>query len=633
MFVLTALKFKKISYIFIYISALSCIFAQNAIALSTTEVEKIAQSISVQIKGQGSGSGVIIKHDGQTYTVLTAGHVVANNEHYEITTQDRQKHTVINGTIKRFPGLDLAILQFASPQKYRVAKLGYYPATILEKNSGYRTGTPNIYVFGWPASSEIVQNSNGFLSSGQIDMLSTNLGDGYSMGYNNPSWPGMSGGPVLDTEARVVGIHGRALGFNFPDTEANTVLKVPFSDNLGISIQSFLNSVKNVSPALKFSAVRLQPNLSIIQPPLESSIPEMKYPQTSTGKAIELYNQAIYLSKDNEKTLTLFDRALQIKPDFYPAWIMKSKILGALNRPQEALSSINQGLKHEPNSWYGQMAYYIALRRLNSSSQEILAALDKASESNDYGISFHHANSLAEKALYLGDLKQYDLADLAFEQALKIAPNSSDILDKKAHYLLASKRFQEALAVNDQAIKLDPDSASNWILKGILLSSLGRNNEALDSYAKVLKIGASNDILSRMYNTRAGTFENLKQYENSISDYEKYLQLAPPDRPRFLAFLRVAQMQSQLEQNYQALDSFEKALTSFQNVRREKQVLKDNDLIPYLCLMGRSYIFNSMGRYQDALREVEPVLKFNLPQEQRERSREWFGILQKRSQG
>jgi tetratricopeptide (TPR) repeat protein len=559
--------------------------------------------------------------------------VVANNERYEVTTQDRKKHFVINGTIKRFPGLDLAIFQFTSPQKYRVAKLGYYPATILEKDSGSRTGTPNVYVFGWPASSEIAQNSKGFLSPGKIDILSTNLGDGYSMGYGNPTWPGMSGGPVLDTEARVVGIHGRALGFNFPDTEANTVFKVRFSDNLGISIQTFLKSVKNVSPALKLSAERLQPNLSSILKPLEKAMPEMKYPQTSTGKAVELYNQAIYLDSNNEKSLDLFSQAVQIKPDFYPAWIMKSRTLSLLNRNQEALDSIDQALKYQPNSWYGQMARYFALRGLNSSPQEILAALDKATESDTYGINIHSANSLAEKATYLGELKQYNLADLAFDQALKIAPNSSDILDKKAHYLLTSKRFQEALIVNDQIVKLDPGSASNWRLKGSLLSSLGRDNEALESYSKALKIGASNDMLSRIYESRAETFGNLKQYKNSISDYEKYLQLAPPDRPRFLAFLRIAQMQSQLEQNYQALDYFEKALNSFQIVRREKQILKDNDLIPYLCLMGRSYIFNSMGRYQDALREVEPVLKLNLPQEQHERSREWFGILKKRARG
>jgi hypothetical protein len=50
---------RKISYTLAFASVIACIHVKSAFALSTTEVEKIAQSISVQIKGQASGSGVI----------------------------------------------------------------------------------------------------------------------------------------------------------------------------------------------------------------------------------------------------------------------------------------------------------------------------------------------------------------------------------------------------------------------------------------------------------------------------------------------------------------------------------------------------------------------------------------------
>lgn len=47
-------------------------------ALSVSEVSTLAEAITVRIDGQNSGSGVLIKRQDSTYTVLTAAHVVGN---------------------------------------------------------------------------------------------------------------------------------------------------------------------------------------------------------------------------------------------------------------------------------------------------------------------------------------------------------------------------------------------------------------------------------------------------------------------------------------------------------------------------------------------------------------------------
>ena len=50
-----------------------------AIAQDASAVARIAKAITVRIEGSTQGSGVIVKREGNRYTVLTAWHVVSGN--------------------------------------------------------------------------------------------------------------------------------------------------------------------------------------------------------------------------------------------------------------------------------------------------------------------------------------------------------------------------------------------------------------------------------------------------------------------------------------------------------------------------------------------------------------------------
>ncbi|WP_315789587.1 hypothetical protein [Fischerella sp. JS2] len=68
--------------------------SQVAVAISPQEVEKIGREITVRIVDSQNptiaGSRIIVKRSGNTYTVLTAYHVVKdnNNKKYQIFTPD-----------------------------------------------------------------------------------------------------------------------------------------------------------------------------------------------------------------------------------------------------------------------------------------------------------------------------------------------------------------------------------------------------------------------------------------------------------------------------------------------------------------------------------------------------------------
>ena len=51
-----------------------------AIAQDASAAARIAKAITVRIEGATQGSGVIVKREGNRYTVLTAWHVVSGND-------------------------------------------------------------------------------------------------------------------------------------------------------------------------------------------------------------------------------------------------------------------------------------------------------------------------------------------------------------------------------------------------------------------------------------------------------------------------------------------------------------------------------------------------------------------------
>ncbi|NEQ19981.1 MAG: SIS domain-containing protein [Microcoleus sp. SIO2G3] len=97
-------------------------------------MNKIAKEITVLIQSKKPryGSGVIINKEGNSYTVLTAAHMVEVTDTYEIVTPDGQYHSVNYSTMKPLPGVDLAVVQFSSSQNYTVAKIGNSEASTEE---------------------------------------------------------------------------------------------------------------------------------------------------------------------------------------------------------------------------------------------------------------------------------------------------------------------------------------------------------------------------------------------------------------------------------------------------------------------------------------------------------------------
>ena len=166
--------------------------------LRREKVGRIAEAITVRIEGATQGSGVLVQKEAYSYTVLTAWHVVKDHrpgEELAVNTSSDHEYQLEPGTIRRIGNLDLAVLKFKSSKSYPIALLGRVDNLNYDK----------VFVAGFPS----YQSTSLRLESGLV-VANADVGidQGYQL-YDNKTFPGMSGGVILDSQSRLVGIHGR----------------------------------------------------------------------------------------------------------------------------------------------------------------------------------------------------------------------------------------------------------------------------------------------------------------------------------------------------------------------------------------------------------------------------------------
>lgn len=183
--------------------------SQPVQAKTAKEVAQVAVPTTVQINNtlspDRSGSGVIVAKNGNTYTVLTANHVVNNpNSEFVIRTSKGKDYPVLPNSIVSFQssgaGPDLAIAKFESSEEYAVAPIS---------DSDEATIGSGVYISGYPLPALGSTEREYAFTNGQISNVRSNNPEGYTLRYNAGTRRGMSGGPVFDVSGRVIGIHGQ----------------------------------------------------------------------------------------------------------------------------------------------------------------------------------------------------------------------------------------------------------------------------------------------------------------------------------------------------------------------------------------------------------------------------------------
>ena len=404
------------------VSATLLVSQAPAEAQSAEAVAKVAQAITVRIEGATQGSGVLVKRDGNRYTVLTAWHVVSgqrSGEELDIYTPEGQRHQLEQGSIKRLGDVDMAVLTFASSSSYEVASVGDV--------KGVSSGS-SIYVSGYPLpTSAVPSRIFRFLKGDVIANASVAIPNGYQVLYSNPTLPGMSGGGVLNAQGQLVGIHASAERAD--QISESSGKAVATGVNQGVPISYYKQFVDGEAVVASSSqAASADDYLAKVVPLLglkgrEEDVISLSSQILSTRKSSLAYEYRAFAKSglgDTQGAIEDINQAISINPQSADSYVMRCQLRSKLGDHQGATSDCSEA---------------IALAMQNVSA-------------------YYHR---AEARLALGD-KQGAFADYTTAASLVRSSPTEIVMQALAFRQLGDN--QRALAALDTVI--DSRSASNY---------------------------------------------------------------------------------------------------------------------------------------------------------------------------
>jgi tetratricopeptide (TPR) repeat protein len=526
-------------------------------AQTPQEIQKIAREITVRIDASPAGSGVIIAKQGSTYYVLTAGHVVKNTDSYTALTHDGKRYPINSPNIKRMQEVDLAVVTFLSDRNYPTAKISRYLAPTYERrsiNNGIFDKSPianqqqSVFVSGFPNLYESEGGTDKYVfNPGQIIDTSgsaisdpSNRGLGYRLIYSNLTHIGMSGGAILDANARLIGIHGRADGVSKAGDqivdktldEAKKNFRVNFGNSLGIPITTFLELLPNTGLQLNLQAENTAPRTIPVSgldaswmPKIQADdrvnpiywinhgnqlwrVGKIKDAQESFDRAIQLTDKSFDkgiawyakgfvsgFNRDYQEALRNCDRAVELSQKSYDAWRCKAGAEYRTGKISEALQSIDRAIQlnkdsrltiSSPGRWRENPTDY-------TERGEILFVLNRKSEAiasfrQAIKVDDRMANAWSNMGFVQMKMGDFPAAESSIDRAIAIDPKFAAAWSNRGRLFYERKRYLESIAAYDEASKLNPKDPEIWLNRGAALYFAGNKNQALQSINQALAI-------------------------------------------------------------------------------------------------------------------------------------------------
>ena len=410
-------------------------------AKTSKEVAQIAIPLTVQINTPllSGGSGILISKQGNIYSVLTANHVVKRTDlPYTIRTNLNKEYRVsrIQSLQRNENESDLAVVTFESFDNYPTSTIGDSDQSVIGSD---------IYVIGFPATTGRTGAQRDIeFTSGIVTSRPQSRPQGYTLRYNAVTKGGMSGGPVFDTDARLIGIHGLGDIDGDARLESGSIAAIKTGFNAGIPVNTFVS----MRSQLGLNDV----NVAIDSNPSQSKPAQVQSPQT----AKDYYAQGLSMQDTGQRgsATNAFSKSPEIDPNNPIAIYQRGLSRYYQNDNQGALSDFSQAI--QLNSNYGDAYYQRAVVRYE-----------------------------------LGE-KQGALTD--FTESARLAP------DAATYYNLGITRqyFKDRSGASEafsEAVRLKPDFIAAYLNKAIIRRlGLGQLAGAIEDLNQAIQVGKTEDI-------------------------------------------------------------------------------------------------------------------------------------------
>jgi tetratricopeptide (TPR) repeat protein len=481
-------------------------------AKSPQEIAQIAQMVTVQVNtsipGKGSGSGVIIAKQGNTYTVLTCDHVQRDvGDSPTIRTYDGNSYPVTNiqslGSSLDEKDNDLALVTFTASSDYKTATIG---------NSDQAEMGAQIYVYGFPvrgsgADVKLGADREGEFFQGFVVNRPKSAKYGYSLRYDAKTKGGMSGGPVLDVDGRVIGIHGlgeQEMGRGATESGQEVSVPIKTGVNSAIPIKNFMSMKSKLEGIADRIAVDNSPST-------DNPAARLSNPQSST----EFVLAGLVQSEQGNKSAALnnYTQAIQRDSKNADAYYQRGNIRYGKQDYQGALEDYSQAISLDAdytNAYFNRGVIYYNTRN----TQGAIADFSQVIRLNPNFVEAYYNRGVTYAKLRDG---QKALED--FDQTIRLTPKNPVLYYNRAMVRSIVKDLQGAVADLSEAISLNPKYVRAYVERASFRNAIGDKAGAIEDYTTAMSLGSGNPNYPVAQYNRGLLRQRLGDRQGALEDF------------------------------------------------------------------------------------------------------------------
>lgn len=449
-----------------------------------------SSTVFVVVPGRGTGSGFVVDRDARL--VMTCAHVMGTRAEARIhfpVVRDGQVLAERKAYADE-PAISASVIDMDPSKDLCVLRLDRLPpdAGIVQLATKSAESGEDIFSIGNPGSSDALW----IYTSGtvrQVYRKKANLKSGQSIDAMTvetqaPINPGDSGGPVFDSEGKLIGVN------SYYQQDAALV-----SSCIDVSeVAGMLNRSRRWLRATTPAELRDRSQHYVrmrLYPQALRDLDRLVQQDASAGSFLARADALVQSAPTNDIPMRPYAiavadcvQALRLDPNNGQAYALRGAAFLGMAAADQAVADYSEAIRLQPNV----------------------------------------AEHFVQRGLAHSRRKDIDLALKDFDRAQEIDQKPSRPQILRARVLLDAREYARAIEAFNRAIELEPRFAGLYDFRGDAYAGLGRYEQAERDYSKALELLPDN---ATFLADRANALNHLRKFQAASADCDRALALQP----------------------------------------------------------------------------------------------------------